>query len=144
MKDYSGDAEGLFRDFAERHSFIIEKLDDPKFELLMRVPQQPGLSFELTLGLQNNDELNIGFEKFWSYFFPFDKQRELVASALDALAVGDCRLAVHKQFGGDVKRVLELCTDGRWRLIYSAWSRIQIPLLGTDVSYIHNDGAQAR
>ena len=74
MVDYTADAEALFRDFARRHSFAIEKVDQPEVELLMRVPEQPGLSFELTLGLQNVDELNIGFEEFWSYFFPFEER----------------------------------------------------------------------
>ena len=64
MKDRKADAEALFRDFANRHSLAIEKVDNPNVELLMRLPRQMGLSFELTLGLQNRDELNVGFEGF--------------------------------------------------------------------------------
>jgi hypothetical protein len=144
MTDYTADAEALFRDFARRHSFTIEKVDEPNMELLMRVPQQPGLSFELTLGLQNNDELNIGFEKFWSYFFPYESSRQLVSDVLDALATGDCRLAIHAQLGGVVKRVLEQRSEGNWGPIYAAYSRIQIPFLGTKVSYLHNEDARPR
>ncbi|WP_435338020.1 hypothetical protein, partial [Acinetobacter sp. LH3_13] len=80
-------------------------------ELLMRVPRQQGLSFELTLGLQNKDELNIGFDDFWSYFFPYESQKQTVSDALDAIARGDCRLAVHTQLGRIVKRVLERHSD---------------------------------
>ncbi len=66
MTNYTDDAEALFRDFAQKHSFTIEKGDEPNVELMMRGPPQPGLSLELTLGLQNNDELNVGFGEFWS------------------------------------------------------------------------------
>jgi len=139
MIDHTDDAEALFRDFARRHSFAIEKLDGAPVELLMRVPPQPGLSFELTLGLQNGDEANIGFEEFWSYFFPYEKNRQTVSDALDGLVAGDCRLAIHSQLGGVVKLVLELRTNGTWQPIYTAFERIQIPLLKTKISYVRNE-----
>lgn len=142
MTDYTSGAEALFRDFARRNSFTIERVDKPDFELLMFVPKQPGLSFELTLGLQNGDELNVGFDEFWSYFFPYEKKHRVVADALDALALGDCRLAIHKQFGGVVKRELERRLNGRWQRIYTAFERFQIPFLGTDVTYLLNDDAR--
>jgi hypothetical protein len=142
MTGHASDAEALFRDFARRHSFAIERVDLPYDELVMRVPRQPGLSFELTLGLQNYDELNIGFDKFWSYFFPYESKRQIVSDALDALATGECRLAIHTQLGGVVKRVLEQRSGGNWRPIYTAFSRIQIPFLGTRVSYLSNEDAR--
>jgi hypothetical protein len=80
MKDRTADAEALFRDFASRPSFTIEKVDNPNIELLMGLPRQGGLSFELTLGLQNRDELNIGFEGFWCYFFPYEEEFSVVKS----------------------------------------------------------------
>lgn len=107
----------------------------------MRVPPQPGLSFELTLGLQNGDEVNIGFAEFWSYFFPYEEKRQIVSDALDGLAAGDCRLAIHTQLGGVVKRVLELRSNGTWRPIYTAFERFQIPLLRTKTSYVRNEEA---
>ncbi|MFN7164163.1 MAG: hypothetical protein ACK4P2_05025 [Hyphomonas sp.] len=143
MTDHTDDAEALFRDFARRHSFAIEKLDGAPVELLMRVPSQPGLSFELALGLQNGDEANIGFAEFWSYFFPYENKRQIVSDALDGLATGDCRLAVHTQLGGVVKRVLEVRSNGTWQTIYTAFERIQIPLLKTKISYVRNEEAPA-
>ena len=144
MTNYTSDAETLFRAFARRHSFTIERVDEPGFELLMRVPRQPGLSFELELGLQNYDEINIGFEEFWSYFFPYEKARQIVSDTLDALAVGECRLAIHTQLGGVLRRVLEQRCNGHWEPIYTASSRVQIPLLGTRTSHLHNDDARSR
>ena len=64
MRQHGANAEALLRDFAARHSFTIERINNPNLELLMRLPRQPGLSFELVLGLQNGDEVNIGFEGF--------------------------------------------------------------------------------
>jgi len=142
MKDYTADAEALFRDFARRNSFTIEKVDEPDFELLMRVPRQPGLSFELTLGLQNNDELNIGFEDFWSFFFPYEKARQIVSDALDAIAAGDCRLVIHMQLGKVVKRVLEKRSSEQWHCIYTEHLRFGIPFLGTKTSFICNEAAR--
>ena len=45
-------------------------------ELMWHIPAQKGLSLPLTLGLQNWDELNLGVEDFWSYFFPFENVAE--------------------------------------------------------------------
>jgi len=138
QRDFAPEAEELFRSFATRHSLVIEKLDEPNVELLMRISAQRGLDFELTLGLQNTDELNIGFEKFWSYFFPFEKQRHNVEQALDGLMSGDTRLATHRQFGWVVKRVLEVCNGGTWKPIYHAYSVVQVPFIGTSISYLKN------
>ena len=144
MSDYMADAEALFRNFARRHSFAIIKVEEPGFDLLMRVPQQPGLSFELTLALQNDDEINIGLEEFWSYFFPFEEQRHAVSDALDALATGECRLAIHQQLGRVVKRVLERRFHGHWRPIYRDYPGIRIPFLRSKISYLYNQDARPR
>jgi hypothetical protein len=143
MHDHTASAEAFFRDFAARHSFAIERIENCNIELLMRIPKQWGLSFELTLGLQNVDELNIGFGEFWSYFFPFTEERKLVATILEAIALGDCRLATHRQFGVVVKRVLALRSSGSWRAMYTAFSRPQLPIVGTRISYLCNDDARS-
>lgn len=138
MKDHTAEAEALFRAFAERNSLTIRKVDEPNVELLMEIPRQSGLSFDLTVGLQNADELNIGFEGFWSYIFPFDQKRELVSSLLDGIVSGACRLAVHRHFGVVVKRVLERRVGDRWEPIYHALG-YGVPFIGTKVAYVSND-----
>lgn len=144
MTDYTANAEALFRDFARRHSFAIEREDEPNMELLMCVPQQPGLSFELTLGLQNNDELNVGFEEFWSYYFPYERVNQTVSDVLDAIATGECRLATHTRGSRVIKRVLEQRSNGKWQRIYTAYSRFQIPFLRTKIFYLYNVDARPR
>ncbi len=138
MEDHRKTAETLFRDFAGRHSLTIEAVDEPNVDLLMKVPLQPGLSFELTLGLQDCDELNIGFEGFWSAFFPFVRERQLVGSLLDGIVTGACRLAIHRQFGLVVMRVLERRTRDRWEPAYRHLSR-RAPFVGTSISYVCNE-----
>lgn len=141
MTNYVANAETLFRDFARRHSLTIEKLDGPAMELAMCVPQQPGLSFELFLGLQNEDELNIGFAEFWSYFFPCEKAWRI---ASEALATGECRLAIHTQRGRLTKHVLEQFIDGQWGRVYTAMSRLTFPFLRTTTTYLYNEDARPR
>jgi hypothetical protein len=142
MQGRTAGAEGLFRAFASRHSLTIEKVDNPNIELLMRLPRQEGLSFELTLGLQNRDELNIGFEGFWSYFFPYEAKVEVVRNLLEGIASGNCRLATHRQFGRVVKRVLEQRFDQSWCEMYTASSLLRLPTIGTKVSYLYNEDAR--
>lgn len=138
MQDYTTEAEELFRAFAARNSLTIQKIDEPNVELLMEVPRQPGLSFDLTVGLQNADELNIGFEGFWSYIFPFNQKRELFSSLLDGIVCGGCRLAVHRQLGRVVKRVLERRVGDKWEPVYHALG-FGVPFIGTKVAYVSND-----
>lgn len=140
VKDYSVEAEALFRDFAARHSFAIEKVEEPAMTLLMRVPAQRGLSFDLNLG-QQDDELNIGWGKFWSYLSPCNRVAQWVADVLDAIARGECRLATHQQFGAVYKRSLEQLVENQWRSIYSAYEGVRVPLLRTKVLYEYNDAA---
>ncbi len=143
-KEYTAEAEALFRDFARRHSLTIEKAAPDNIELLMRVPRQRGLSFELTLGLQNGDQLNIGVGEFWSHFFPFEKVRPLVSSVLDGLVTGDCRLVTHTRRGRVIKRVLEQRAHGTWRAIYTAYAAIDLPFMPRTSTCLYNEDAGGR
>jgi len=73
MTDYSEEAAALFARFAERHRLIYSVEPDAPIEVLWEFPEQQGLSFPVTLGLQNGDELNFGVADFWSSFFPFER-----------------------------------------------------------------------
>lgn len=144
QRDYSTEAEGLYRRFAARHGLQCQKIEPAPIEVLVKIPPQPGLSFELTLGLQNNDEINIGFEGFWSYFFPYEEAAPEVEKALDAIMMGDCRQAVHSRRGAIIRRVLEQRIDGRWEPIYAAGGALRLPFGPVSVAYIRNEAAPAR
>lgn len=138
MTNHKLDAERLFTDFAKRHSLNIIKEDSDEMEVLFIVPIQDRISFELVLGLQNGDEINIGINEFWSYFFPFASVETHVARILNGLATGDIRMATYRQLGRDISRDLEELTTGVWTRVYRDVCGFKMPLVGTQVCYVRN------
>lgn len=138
-RDYSADAERLFREFAARHDLTIEKIDEPNVELLMRVPQQKGLSFEITLCCQNCDELNIGVAEFWSTFFPFEKVKQRVEAALDGLVLGECSVLTTWRSGRYVGGKLQRKADAGWETITIHVAGLRVPFLRTTTQRIANE-----
>ena len=123
MTDYSEEAAALFARFAEKHRLAYSVEPDAPIEVLWEFPKQQGLSFPITLGLQNGDELNFGVADFWSNFFPFEKSASTFERALDAWVVGDARI-VRVALGG---RALQLLDSGRWKTIYRANCLLPVP-----------------
>jgi len=139
MGGFVKDAEKLFLEFADKHHLMIEKITQDNIELMMSVPKQNGLSFELTPGLQNYDEINIGFNEFWSYIFPFGEKQAFVSRVLDDLVVGNARLALYRQFGRVVYQDLEQVVEGNWSRVYREHCKVRIPLIRIGVSYVVNE-----
>ncbi len=123
MTDYSEEAAALFARFAERHRLVYSVEPDAPIEVLWEFPEQQGLSFPVTLGLQNGDELNFGVADFWSSFFPFERSASTFERALDAWVAGDARI-VRVALGG---RALQLCDGGQWKTIYRANCLLPVP-----------------
>lgn len=142
-RDYSADAERLFRDFAARHGLVIKKVDEPNVELLMCVPVQKGLSFEITLGCQNGDELNIGVADFWSTFFPFENVKQTVETALDGLISGGCSILTTSQFGRQVRGELQRKTQTGWETVAVHVAGLMIPFVRTTAQRVSNEPKQA-
>lgn len=113
---YINEATELFERFAARHQLSYQVEDQPEVDLLWTFPVQPKLALELTLGLQNLDELNFGVEQFWSYFFPFEQAAERFELILNAWVEGQARVAVVGRRG----RLLQLKENGSWKTAYSA------------------------
>ncbi|WP_425995134.1 hypothetical protein [Caulobacter sp. DWR1-3-2b1] len=118
QRDYTQQATELFGRFADRHGLRYEIGSDAPVEVWWSFPRQDKLSEELTLALQNNDELNFGVGKFWSYFFPFDSVCSDFEALLDDWIAGQARIQDYA-FGTSV---LEHRRDGSWLEIYSAHS----------------------
>ena len=142
LETYADEAEALFTNFAEKHSLNIVKKSEEQMDLSMIVPQQSGLSFEIMLGLQNNDEINIGIGNFWSYFFPFPEVKDKVAIILDGLCTGDTRLATHTQFNKPVFRDLEIFTQTAWERAYRQVCGFKLPIVSTKITYLGNNTSQ--
>lgn len=119
----------MFRAVADDFGLRINKRHDSPIEVMMDIPKQNGLGFTITLGLQNGDELNIGVEGFWSYFFPYCDCRDFFHEVLQGLIRGDAYLLYSKQFGRLVKTELIGDVGNGVECLYSEYSRVRIPLL---------------
>lgn len=128
----------MFRDFAVRHRLAIEKIDQPNVELLMRVPRQECLSFEITLCCQNCDELNMGVAEFWSTFFPFEKVRSTVEIALDGLVSGEYSILTTWRSGRYVGGKLQRMAQDGWQTVASH-AVLKIPFVRTTTRRISNE-----
>ena len=113
-RDCTDEATALFTRFVERHGFTHEVDDQAPVEVMWHIPTQKGLSLPLTLGLQNWDELNLGVDDFWSYFFPFDEVAADFDHVLDKWVAGDARVGITGKRG----RVLQVRDGEEWRTVY--------------------------
>lgn len=138
MLSIEDEVEKLFRAFAAKHGLRIEKEEQDEIELLMTVPRQEGLSFELTLGLQNGDEINIGFNEFWSYIFPYPNVKSHVETLLDGIVTGETRLVTKSQFGRIVSRTLEYLEGDEWVTGYRQISGLAVPFIKRELEYFSN------
>jgi hypothetical protein len=122
QRSYATEAEELFSRFATRHQLSYHvteagELDHFGVDLLWKFPEQDKLTLPITLGLQNNDELNFGAPAFWSYFFPYPTVCSKFEAILDAWVEGRARIARDGILRGC--RLQVLGEDG-WTTIYTA------------------------
>lgn len=115
-RDFTQEAEALFKRFADRHGLQYSVTPDAPIEVMWEFPEQPKLSLPIILGLQNLDELNFGVSDFWSYFFPFPDVAEHFEAILDAWVEGNARVGKT----GWHSRILQVRKDERWETVYSA------------------------
>ncbi|MDJ0921273.1 MAG: hypothetical protein QNI84_09105 [Henriciella sp.] len=139
LLNFENEVEKLFRAFAAKHGLRIELKEQNDLELLMTIPLQEGLSFELNLGLQNGDEINIGFKDFWSYIFPYPSVKSHVETLLDGIVTGDTRLVTKSQFGRTVSRTLEYLEGDDWAIGYKQISGLKVPFIKSRMEYFSNE-----
>ena len=133
QRDCTEDAIALFSGFVSRYGLTYEVDTEAPVEVMWRIPAQTGLSLPLILGLQNSDELNLGIEEFWSYFFPFDDVTQQFEMILDKWVVGDARIGIAGRRG----RILQLRDGDEWETAYKANT---MPLLRAKPrAFIYND-----
>jgi hypothetical protein len=123
MRDYSAEAEILFRCSADRYGLKADVDRSAPVEVLWRFPVQDRLSVPIVLALQNNDELNFGVEEFWSYFWPFPEKAAQFEEIVDAWVLAKARI-VTRAFGEE----LQLWSHGRWTAVYGAgriWPKLK-------------------
>jgi hypothetical protein len=127
-KHYIREATALFAGFAQRHGLTYIEERDAPIEVLWRFPVQTKLSHKIALGLQNNDELNLGVCEFWSFLFPFPKVSGDFAQMIDAWVEGRARIVRRQRFLRPLSTSRFEIHDGKeWRVAYrqygGGWSR---------------------
>lgn len=130
---YYDEAEALFVAFAQKHDLNFIKEITADGDIFLVFPEQDGLRFRLTLGIQNGDEANIGINDFWSYIFPYPDNVEFLNETLDGLFGGTHTLAEYKQFN----RVTKLCLlNSQDEIIYTDVKRIKLPFFDQRITNI--------
>jgi hypothetical protein len=113
------DAERFFVGLAERNglSFIVKR--QPYVELVVTLPAQPRLSFEIHLLLQNVDELCIQLKNYSSSYFPSANpdKRACFEDAVQGLISGQYRILSHvrPKWTGWIKSHLQSREQNGWK-----------------------------
>lgn len=117
----------MFTAIAEEFGCSIETQLDESVEVLCTLRYSDNAD-EVTLGLQNGDELNLGVENFWSYFFPFEEVKGLFQKAVRGWFTGQTRLMYFYRGQRLLKIELQVkLNDGDWQRIYSNLKTFLLP-----------------
>ena len=128
---HTEEAKVIYTAFANKNGLEFFEESNEDGDTFFVFPAQPKLRFELTLGLQNGDEANIGIESFWSYIFPFADNIEFINETLEGLLNGTHCVAEYKQ----LDRVTKLCLlNEKNEIIYTDIKRIKVPFFGEKMS----------
>jgi hypothetical protein len=140
--DHKLAAEEYFRRYAESRTFRIEKFELAGIDLMLLIPAQPRLNFEISVGLDANDSLFVdaGRHRGWWYIIgnDFDEAASRVSDVLDGLIDGTCRVAETWQFGKVSKTAIEQFSNGTWKPISTHHGHFTIPFFAKDVVHLKN------
>jgi hypothetical protein len=123
-------ARSVFGEIARRFPTLqmVENHDDP-VEISITMPIQPGLSHEVWLCLQNQDELGFSVGHFYCEWFPCTKLHR-VEKYLDAVIgflSGENRILEFYKRGKCYRAKLQKPEGDDWRTIAN-WATIWVPL----------------
>lgn len=122
-------ARRAFEDIAAAFPGLrAERRQDEQVELGMEFPSQSGLSFDIGLTLQNEDELFLSVGSFRCSWFPCTEPErvEEYKDAVIGLVRGDNRLLEHYRGKRSVKAELQEPRGGSWATI-ATWSSDLLP-----------------
>lgn len=123
-------ARAAFTRIQQRFPSLEMILDDEPahVELVLDIPRQPGLSFDVHLNLQNVDELHIVAGAFWCEWFPCTKQDRVddYVDAVAGLLSGEYRIVESRSGTKAVRAVLQRPKGANWETV-ATWSTSLIP-----------------
>ena len=100
---------------------------DPDVDAIAEFPVQPGLLSEVSINLQNCDELHLNVSRFWVEWFPCGKQQvfDRFLEALTGVLSGRSRIVESYVFGKPATARLQVPrTNGTWKTVatwFSPW-----------------------
>lgn len=107
---------------------MLEKYDEENGLLEILIPEQDGLDFEISLNLQNNDELHIVASSLWVEWFPCtdpDKVNEYI-EAVGGILSGAWRILEFLKSRKPVKAELQKPVNHDWETV-ATWSTFYFP-----------------
>jgi hypothetical protein len=132
MNDENRDvAVQLFRKLQSRFPNLSMHLDlDPDHvEVSLDIPKQNGLLFDISLNLQNSDELHLNAGALWQEWFPCSDETisQQYFEAITGLLSGSNRILQHCRGRKVVKAELQQPNGSRWETI-ATWSCLHLPV----------------
>lgn len=116
--DYKEIARNVFKKIQLLYPYLnMEIVDDlPHLDLCMDIPVQEGLKFEISLNLQNMDELHISSGKLWMCWFPCSRQYNVddFLDVVKGLIDGKYRILEIIKGGKVIKARLQKPVNGKW------------------------------
>ena len=139
-------AEFAFSEIQESFPELVCRLDrEPErgVDLELVIPEQPGLSFEVALNLQNIDELHLNAPGLWVEWFPCTKPEVLTryVEAVCGLLSGSSRILQHHRKGRLVKSYLQRPIGESWETIASYFPGISLPFIPCETVAVSNSPA---
>ena len=123
-------ARAVFMEIAKRFPSLqmVENHDDP-VEISITMPIQAGVSHEVWLCLQNQDELGFRVGRFYCEWFPCTKpeKAERYLDAVTGFLSGEYRILEHYRGKTCYRAKLQKPEGDRWCTIAN-WATIWIPL----------------
>ena len=91
----------------------------PQVEVMLEIPAQSGLTFPISINLQNVDELHLNTGSFWCEWFPCQKQEvcDRFAEAVCGLLSGTYRVVEYWRFGSALKAHLQKPDGDGWECV---------------------------
>ncbi len=138
-------AEFAFSEIQESFPDLKSSLDrepdaDGWLDLVLEIPEQAGLAFEVSLNLQNVDELHINAPGLWVEWFPCTNPKVLTRylDAVTGLLDGSYRILQHWRKGRLVKSYLQRPTRSSWETVASYYPGISLPFIRLEKRIIQN------
>ena len=96
-------------------------LEEPNVHAVACLEEQPELDFDISIDLQNCDELAIIAESLWASYFPIGEEDsfEKFIDAIIGLISGNYRIVEYRVLGSLIKTTLEKPCGQEWLKIYT-------------------------